>query len=88
MGVGFFGIDIQTDIIVESIICKNMNMRSRKIKIKMEKPKLGPRTTPQWLTLLLLYSCGPKLRSRSVKQFELRRSSDNRSTMPVGICMN
>ena len=29
MGVGFVGIDIQTDIIVESIICKNMNMRSR-----------------------------------------------------------
>ena len=60
MGVGFVGIGIQTDIIVESITCKSMNMRSRKKNIKMEKPKLGPRTTPvttpQWHTLLKLRS--------------------------------
>ena len=43
--VGFVGIDIQTDIIEESMVCKNMNMRAAgKNKINGE-GKLDPRTT-------------------------------------------
>ena len=55
MGVGFVGIDIQTDIIEESMVCKNMNMRAAgKNKINGE-GNLDPRTrtTPQWHTLLV-----------------------------------